>query len=324
MKTELSPITGKPMKLVMEPDVADVRGEEIPYTHVAFRCEDTGEQFTTTELDEVNVNQIYNTYRHRHSYPFPQEIAQLREYYGVSAATMSEIMGFGANQWRYYEAEKLPSESNARAICAIRNKSVFLDFLDASRFKIGDKAYDRIKKRVSELPPYRRPSTPDLFNGFFSRSDYKTAEVLKYFISKLGPVFVTKMNKLMFYADFLTYKSKGVGLTGLEYRAITHGPVPVAYGEVYSNAQGIRMEEYIYPNGTSGILLFADQTPDISCFTEQELEILDNVWRYFESFSAGEISEESHKEEGWIKFHNERERIPYSYGFAIQSLEERR
>ncbi|MDE6239881.1 MAG: XRE family transcriptional regulator, partial [Muribaculaceae bacterium] len=99
MKEELSPITGRPMVLVTETDSAEFRGEKFFYTHLAYRCQDSGQQFTTTELDEVNVNQVYNAYRQKHGFPFPQEIIQLRNHYGVSASMMSEIMGFGANQW---------------------------------------------------------------------------------------------------------------------------------------------------------------------------------------------------------------------------------
>ena len=86
---ELSPITGKPMKLVSEPDSVEFRGERFNYTHFAYKCEDSGEQFTTTELDEVNVNQVYNAYRERHGIPFPDEIISLRNHYGVSASMMS-------------------------------------------------------------------------------------------------------------------------------------------------------------------------------------------------------------------------------------------
>ena len=93
MKEELSPITGKPMVLVTEPDSVEFRGERFFYTHLAYRCADTGEQFTTDNLDEVNENQVFNAYRERHGYPYPKEIVKLRQHYGVSASMMSEIIG---------------------------------------------------------------------------------------------------------------------------------------------------------------------------------------------------------------------------------------
>jgi hypothetical protein len=39
-------------------------------------------------------------------------------------------------------------------------------------------------------------------------------------------VFCTKMNKLLFYIDFLSYRQRGIAITGLCFRAIDFGPVP--------------------------------------------------------------------------------------------------
>lgn len=318
MKQELSPYTGKPMILVAEPDSVEFRGEKFDYIHFAYRCVDTGEQFTTDEIDGANIEQVYNPYRMRHGYPFPSEIAALRAYYGVSAAMMSEIMGFGTNQWRYYESGSMPSESNARSILSIRNKSVFLDFLEAARYKIGERAYAKIKKNVEPLPDYVRPSTPTETSGYVSYSAKKIASAVKYFATELGGVFVTKMNKLLFYADFLKYKREGFGLTGLQYRAIKFGPVPDNYGEVYSRAEGVEMEDFIYEGGTSGQLLVATSKPDMDVFSEAEKEVLSEVCERFRKASAGEISEISHKEKGWMECIGSRQLIPYSYAFDIK------
>lgn len=315
MKEEFSPISGKPMRLVSEAATANFRGENIPYIHLAYLCEDSGEQFTTDELDTANENQVYNAYRERHGYPFPEEIIQLRHRYGVSASMMSEIMGFGANQWRYYEAGKVPSESNAKAIMAIRNESVFRDFLESSKYSIGDKAYVRVKDRI--FGEYARPPRPTVNNGYISYLPAKVTEVIKYFCSSLDGVFVTKMNKLLFYSDFLKYKRDGFGLTGLEYRAIMYGPVPKDYGEIYSKAEGIDMDEHIYPNGTSGILLRTNEKPNMAVFSETEKEILQEVCERFRYCSAGEISEQSHRENGWQKCFPTNSSIPYHYAFDI-------
>ncbi len=316
-KEELSPITGKPMPLVYEPDSVEYRGEKFFYIHQSYRCEDSGEMFTTTEQDAANVNQVYNAYRERHGVPFPDEIRRIRSYYGVSASMMSDIMGFGANQWRYYEADKVPNESNSRAILAIRNKSVFLDFLEASKMTIGEKAYFKIKQRVESLPPYIKTPKPTEYSGYVSCSEAIISEIIKYFTSRLGGVFVTKMNKLLFYTDFMKYRREGFGMTGLEYRAITYGPVPKGYGEIYSRAKGIEMEEYIYPNGSSGILLRSFEAPDMSVFSDVELEILEQLCERFGNSSAGEISAQSHEEKGWIECNEERKLISYSYAFDL-------
>ena len=54
-----SPLTGKEMKLMSEPSTLDYKGKTYNVTHYYYLCEDTNEQFTTTELDEKNLDELY-------------------------------------------------------------------------------------------------------------------------------------------------------------------------------------------------------------------------------------------------------------------------
>ena len=58
-----SPITGKEMVLIKENRNLSFRKEELEVVYHHYKCEDSGEFFTTTELDEINLNQLYNQYR---------------------------------------------------------------------------------------------------------------------------------------------------------------------------------------------------------------------------------------------------------------------
>lgn len=66
--------------------------------------------------------------------------------------------------------------------------------------------------------------------------------VMLYFIEKCPGVFFTKMNKLLFYSDFLAYRQTGKGKTGLAYKAIDYGPVPVRWDRIYSFYDNIHPE----------------------------------------------------------------------------------
>jgi len=54
-----SPLTGREMKLMSEPSTLNYRGKTYDVTHHYYLCELTNEQFTTTELDEQNLNELY-------------------------------------------------------------------------------------------------------------------------------------------------------------------------------------------------------------------------------------------------------------------------
>ena len=53
-----SPLSGKEMKLMSEPSTLDYKGKTYNVTHHHYLCELTNEQFTTTELDEMNLREL--------------------------------------------------------------------------------------------------------------------------------------------------------------------------------------------------------------------------------------------------------------------------
>jgi hypothetical protein len=54
-----SPLSGREMKLMTEPSTLDYKGKTYNVIHHYYLCELTNEQFTTTELDEQNLNELY-------------------------------------------------------------------------------------------------------------------------------------------------------------------------------------------------------------------------------------------------------------------------
>lgn len=46
------------MKLMSEPSTLDYKGKTYNVTHHYYLCEDTKEQFTTNELDEMNLVEL--------------------------------------------------------------------------------------------------------------------------------------------------------------------------------------------------------------------------------------------------------------------------
>ncbi|MCD8555331.1 MAG: hypothetical protein LRY59_01565, partial [Bacteroides graminisolvens] len=106
-----SPFTGGNVALQQENSELMFRKEKFQYVHLYYQCEDTKERFTTTEIDELNLSQVYNQYRVKYGIPFPDEIKRIRQMYELSASKMSEILGFGDNQYRLYENGDMPSVS---------------------------------------------------------------------------------------------------------------------------------------------------------------------------------------------------------------------
>lgn len=296
------------------------RKEEYEYLHTGI-IDENGEMWTTTELDEANLFQVYNQYREKHGIPFPDEIARLREFYGVPATKMSEILGFGINQYRYYEGGEVPSLSNARILMAIRDKETFMEFLDAAKEVIGKKDYDKIRNRLLAKGEYVKPvKAPSSFTGYVSVSMEKIRATMLYFIKQMSGVYVTKMNKLLFYADFLSYKRHGYGITGLQYAALQYGPVPKNWGSVYDSVPDVLMNECLFFDQSSGIKLESDAEPDLSILDEVERSVLADVCQRFKDSNVKQISSASHEEKGWIDNRQQKSLIDYSYAFDLSMV----
>lgn len=304
-------------RLFQETRTTTFRKEEFTYIHTGI-IDEAGDTWTTTELDEANLFQVYNEYRTRHGIPFPDQIIGLREHYRLSAAKMSQILGFGINQYRMYEDGEVPSLSNARTLLAAGRKSLFKSFVEAAKSDMSDSELSRILKKIEEANgDYDMTFLPNEFTGYRAVSVAKISAAIKMFISAMRPVFVTKMNKLLFYADFMHYKHQGYGITGLTYRAMQYGPVPDEWGRIYSALPGIQMEEFVYPSGQSGIQLKSETQEDRNVLSESEQETISLVCELFKDMSAGKISNVSHNEKAWIDNIAHKSEISYQEGFAL-------
>lgn len=296
---------------------ANFRKEEFQYIHTGI-IDDAGDTWTTTDLDEANVFQVYNQYRVKHGIPFPDEIVGLRLHYGLSAAKMAQILGFGINQYRLYEDGEVPSISNARAIIAAREKNVFMSFLEASKSDLTDSEFVRIKKKVEEADgDFTILGQPSVFTGYRSLSFPKIDAIVRKVIDVMGATFVTKMNKILFYIDFLCYKRHGYGMTGLSYRALQFGPVPKQWPHIYSSLTDVEMEEYIYPSGQSGIKLKSNCRGNDDLLNEKERAVIQYVCILFKDMNAAEVSEISHKEIGWLVNQKTHSEISYQEAFSL-------
>ena len=327
-----SPFTGKDMKLMCEKRIWKFRGESYEYTHRAWVCEDTGEQFTTDETDDVAFVNVTNQYRAKYGIPYVDEIVGIREFYGLSAAKMALILGMGVNQWRHYEDGEVPSVSNGRMIRSISNPNVFLDMVRSSRTQLGECEYNKLESRVLDMcRKYQHDgqdrydlsrifmTTRGMENGFGPCSLDRLKNVMLLILEQCGNVFYTKMNKLLFYVDFLAFRDRGMSVTGLTYRALSYGPVPERWDRIYSQFDEILQEPRAIGD-KEGIILVRQTDADMSWLTQAELEIIKVVCERFKDCSSSELSRLSHDEDAWQECINENKRIPFEYAFSLKAI----
>lgn len=327
-----SPFTGKEMKRVYEKRTWNFRGEQYEYEHIAWLCEDSGEQFTDDESDTAGFVQVTNQYRAKYGIPYTDEIIAVRQRYGISAAKMSLILGVGINQYRLYEQGEVPSVSNGRMIRSIMNPKVMLEMVESSKNELSVSEYEKIISKVQtiiasseaykmELYETRRlfttPRGPE--NGYAQLSLNRLKNIMLYILNRCDEVWCTKMNKLLFYTDFMSYRERGMAMTGLSYHAIDFGPVPERWDRVYSEFPEVR-QELRQVGDFVGSVLIASEESDYSMFTDAELKVLDSICTHFSKMSSREISRISHDEDAWLNHHDKHEHIPFDDAYMIKAI----
>jgi len=143
----------------------------------------------------------------------------------------------------------------------------------------------------------------------------KFTELLLYVASRLagdksnGSV---KLNKVLFFSDFLFYSQTGKSITGAQYTKQPLGPAPRGI---------VQLQERLISTGQANMavvthgaraqkMLFATREPDLSRFTADEISLVERIIGVFSDSSAQMISDVSHEFPAW-KVAREKEVIPY-------------
>lgn len=131
----------------------------------------------------------------------------------------------------------------------------------------------------------------------------------------------TKLNKILFFADFTAFQLLGHSVTGAQYQHLPNGPgphqmLPILNGLQSDGAILIRGEETFVGIQQRVVPVW---DPDPTAFLPEEVAIIDRVVDVLRPLTNFEVSELSHQTVAWRLTTNYQE-IPY--GAAVFSTSE--
>lgn len=152
----------------------------------------------------------------------------------------------------------------------------------------------------------------------------KLGELLLYVANRLAddPAGgATKVNKVLFFAEFAHVRAHGRPITGVEYQKLEHGPAPRRLVPVRRKLEdggdaAVVEETYL---GYLQKRLVAKRGADLSVFSSGELVVVDQVIEALQGRSARDVSELSHDEVGW-QMVDVGEAIPYEAAYLRQPV----
>ncbi len=127
----------------------------------------------------------------------------------------------------------------------------------------------------------------------------------------------TKLNKTLFFSDFLAYGQLGKPITGATYQRLEHGPAPrqlvLIQEELVSKSEAMVVPGRYFNRVQKR--LWAVRAPDLSRFSPEEIALVDEVIEALRCHNASDVSILSQVVAvGW-QIAGDREEIPYEAVF---------
>ncbi len=124
-----------------------------------------------------------------------------------------------------------------------------------------------------------------------------------------------KLAKILYYADFASYRDYGQAITGASYKKLQFGPVPKDFLDILDEMENgreiyIRKEKAFPPALHDYDRVMAIREANLVQFSGRDIALVDRLIRQFWNKSATEISDQSHGI-AWQAVENN-ELIPYS------------
>jgi len=315
----------------VEKEVYNVRGEPTEIEAEVTTCQKCGSKIFDEERDSRNLEKAYSQYREKHNLLSPDKIRTIRERYGLSQRALSRLLGWGDITVHRYENGAIQDNAHDNTLHLIEDPQDMQKLLKANRNRLPPYITARLEKRIASFLQEDKEQAfqtsferlvshqhVDLTSGFKEYDLEKLKNMILYLVKRLDGVLKVKLNKLLWYCDFLNFKETSVSITGAQYVRIALGQVPDHYELIFANMihEGLIDKDEIPFQTKDGIQQGEEFTtlvePDKSLFTEKEIQVMDFIADTFREDTSTSMRKKSHQEAAYRKC-KDRDIISYEY-----------
>ena len=285
-------------------------------------CPHCCELIADEEISRRNLDLAFAAYRAEQNLLSPEEIREAYSKFGLTQKSFAVLLSLGGATLSRYEHGALQTKQIDTAIRQAAQPENMLALLDEHAGEVPMSQVESARQMaltllasetgghslagnpignfrllLSDEPPSDR-------NGFRKLDWNRATQMAVYMARNCANLGRTKLNKAMFYADFSCFADTACSMSGLMYARATRGPIVDQYDTVFGQMvrEGHLLEESVSYGPIDATVFRTDEEFDASLFTSQELQILEKVAAFVNSFAtAKELSEYSHKEKLWIE-----------------------
>ncbi len=281
-----------------------------------FYCDQAEETFADEQQISMNDIAMKNAYREKMGLLTSHQIASIRARYGISQSDLCLLLGWGAKTITRYESHQVQDIAHDTILRKLdSDPEWFLQLLQVEKDSFSAASYAKYLEtgimlfeqdhdlylKSAIMSKYARfLHNPEVTGGKALSLDV-VVDMIRYYAnsSMVTNLFRVKLMKLLWYADALSYKRRGHSISGLVYRALPMGAVPVAY-ELIVDLSTIHCEEIDMGDGT-GYRFLPTENKEYPHLASEDKEILDAVIRRFGRSSKSLIVEAMHQEDAYTE-----------------------
>jgi len=132
-------------ELVERKEIVTIKGVEVEFTAVLYRCTVCGDEFETAEQMDTNLEAAREAYAQRAETLTTKELVALRGIYNASQKAFGLLLGFGELTMNSYEKGGVPSSTNRLLLNLASDPYCFCKMYERNKHRIGETQRSRIE-----------------------------------------------------------------------------------------------------------------------------------------------------------------------------------
>ena len=300
--------------IVMDSNI--FKGVPVEYKAEYYYCDQADEYYADEQQISKNDIAMKNAYREKEGLLTSEQITSIRAKYGISQSDLCLLLGWGGKTITRYESHQVQDVAHDTILRKLdSDPEWFLQLLNTEKEAISSASYEKYVEAGTALfeqehdlylksaimSKYARYLHSREATGGKELSLDVVVNMIQYIAnsSLVTNLYLVKMIKLLWYADALSFKRYEHSISGLVYRALPMGAVPVAY-ETIIDLSNIHFEEIEIGEGT-GYRFLPTKNTAYDYLTTEDKEVLDAVLKRFGKATKKEIVETMHKEDAYTE-----------------------
>lgn len=289
----------------------EFKGVKVEYDATYEYCELADEYISTEEMISANDIAMKNAYRQAVGLLTTIEIGAIRAKYGISQSDLAMLLGWGGKTITRYESHQVQDIAHNTILVKLdSDPEWFIELLNAAKDRISQESYAKYMATATSLfekaqdeylrksifAQYARYSNEPQSTGGMPLNLDKVVDAVNYIANsaEVTGLYLVKLIKLLWYSDALSYKRSGKSMTGLVYKALPMGAVPVAYKSLV-DLKGIEYEEVDFGESAGNHFIRTAHT-SYPTLSQADIDVLNTVIGRFGNESKDAIVKCMHEE----------------------------